>query len=289
MRNLPATFDYERSETLDEALALLQEHGADANVIAGGTDLVIKIAEKEIRPKKLIDIGRITDLERLFEAGDFIHIGALTTFHTLENSRLIKEKIPILRIAAANMGNPQVRNRATIGGNLANASPAADSAPPLLALGGEVVLNSKAGERVVPITDFFLDVEKTVLKADELITEIRIPLQGSNGSSGIFIKLGKRKAASLSIVSTAIVLAHSNGICAKARIAMGAVAPTPIRAKKTEDFLKGKKLTEQVIQKAAELAAGETAPVSDNRASQQYRKEMSKVLVRQGIEQALQF
>lgn len=288
MKTLLSEFDYLRPETLDEALDMIREHGDDASVIAGGTDLVIKIAEKIMSPKTLIDIGRIEELDQIFEEDEVIHIGAMTTFDTIENSSLIREKTPVLHLAAASVGNAQVRNRGTIGGNLANASPAADSAPPLLALDCEVVLTSHAGERVLPLTAFFLDLEKTAIEADELLKEIRIPLNGSKALPSSFIKLGKRKAACLSVVCTAVVLAHSSGVCTKARIGIGAVAPTPMRAKAAEAFLEGKTLSDQVIAEAADLAVNETTPISDIRASREYRKEMSRVLVRRGIEQVLQ-
>ncbi len=285
MKTILEPFDYVAPATANEAVSLLDGTGGRAKILAGGTDLVWQMAKKKVNPQLLIDIGNVRELDFIDHTGDTLRIGALTTFRSIETSALIHDKAPILASAAASMGKPQIRTRGTIGGNLANRSPAADGATPLLVLNAQIVMVSDSGERTLPITEFYR--EETALRPDELLTEIRVPLQESSEATGDFIKLGVRKAACLSIVSVSVLLARDNGKCAWARVAFGASAPTPIRAYGAEDFLAGEKLTDHVIQQAAEIAADETRPISDIRASKEYRKEVARVLVRRAIENAL--
>ena len=284
MRTILPEFVHLQPDTLEEALSVMAGNGPQDKVLAGGTDIVPKLASKEIQPGRLIDIGRIEQLAQIRVDEEALHIGSMVRIHTLESSGVIAEKAPILSAAAARMANLQVRNLGTIGGNLINASPAADLAPPLLALGAEVVLRSPNGQRVLPLCDFFLEPGKTAIGSGELLEEIRIPVKPGSSS---FIKLGRRQAACLSIASVAVFLVHSNDQCREVRIGMGAVGPTPLRALEAEAFLKGKTLSESVIEQASEIAAGETAPISDLRASREYRIKMCQVLVRRCLEQAL--
>ncbi len=286
MKTLLQEFEYQRPTSLNEAVTLMGEPGDDVRVIAGGTDLVVKMAEGKMNPKTLIDINDILELSGIQEQEGSLSIGAATPFSAIETSSLIQEKALILGKAAGSIGNAQIRNRGTIGGNLANGSPAADSATVLLALDGEAVLAGSAGERVVPLSDFFVDAEKTIIQPNEILKAVQIQI--SERVSSAFIKLGRRQAACLSVVNTAVALTMEGDVCTKARIALGAVAPIPMRATVAESHLAGKTLTPEVIQQAADLAANETTPISDIRASREYRKEMSRVLVRRGINEALQ-
>lgn len=287
MKTLLNTFDYVAAKTIGEVTSLLDQYGDRSKIIAGGTDLITKMARNEVSPECVIDIGPTDELEFITETNGFIRIGALATFHDVETSPLIRAKAPILASAAASMGKPQIRNRGTIGGNLANGSPAADSAPPLLALDAEVALVSKTGERTLPLTEFFLEAGKTAMKPEEMLTEVRVPLNNSDRATGEFIKLGTRKAACLSIACVSVLIARDNRDCSLARIALGAVAPTPMRAFSAEEFLTGRELTDQVLAEASEIAAGETRPISDIRATAEYRREASRVLVRRSIERVL--
>jgi carbon-monoxide dehydrogenase medium subunit len=287
MKTLLNTFDYVAAKTIGEVTSLLDQYGDRAKIIAGGTDLIGQMAKQKSCPEWLIDIGRIAELDFISESNGTLRIGALATFHDIEISPVMRANAPILASAAARMGKPQIRNRGTIGGNLANGSPAADSASPLLALDAEVVLVSKTGERSLPLTDFFLDHEKTALRSDEMLTEIRVPRNKLGGAKGEFIKLGLRMAACLSIACVSVLIGRDNRDCTLARIALGAVAPTPIRAFRAEEFLTGKELTDQVLDEVSEIVAGETRPISDVRATKEYRREASRVLVRRAIERVL--
>ncbi|MFH1116088.1 MAG: xanthine dehydrogenase family protein subunit M [Pseudomonadota bacterium] len=285
MQTILEPFEYAAPSTVNEAVSLLDGHGEQVKVLAGGTDLVWQMAKKKVQPELLLDIGNIRELDFIVQTGDTLRIGALTTFSAVETSALIHDKAPILASAAASMGKPQIRTRGTIGGNLANRSPAADSATPLLVLNAHVVMVGKFGERTLPLPEFYR--EETALRPDELLTEIRVPLHELGAAKGDFIKLGVRKAACLPIVSVSVLLGQEHGDCTWARVAFGAAAPTPIRAYRAEDFLTGTRLTDDVIRQAAEIAADETRPISDVRASKAYRKEVAGVLVRRAIENAL--
>jgi len=192
-------------------------------------------------------------------------------------SSIVRERAPALAEAVNVLASPHIRNRATIAGNLCNASPAADTAPSLLALDASVKLQSADEERIVPLSQFFLGPEQTVTKPDEVLTEVIIPLQ--EGASA-FIKLGRRKAFTLSVASVAAFAKVNNGKFEEVRIALGAVAPTPIRARKVEEALKGKDISEDNVEKAAQLVKEECWPITDVRASAEYRTEMSYVLTK---------
>ncbi len=277
-------FEYVTPATVDEAVSILDRDGDRAKVVAGGTDLICQMAKKKVNPEILVDIGRIKDLDFITQSDDTLRIGARTTFHRMEMSELLRRNTPILVSAAEAMGKPQIRNRGTIGGNLANGSPAADGAVPLLALDADVVIAGPSGERTLPLTEFYR--KETALKAGELLTEVRIPLQEADRVKGHFIKLGIRLAACLSVVNVSVLIGRDNGTCSSARIALGAVAPVPMRAYRAEAFLMGKELTDQVVREAARIAADETQPISDVRASKEYRKEAAEVLIRRAIEEA---
>jgi carbon-monoxide dehydrogenase medium subunit len=273
---------------IDEALALLAEHKGKATVLAGGTDLVPLVNYYELKPDILIYTGGIGSAYIKEEDGELL-IGAGTTWTELTASSLVAEKAGILVEAAKQGGCVATRNAGTIGGNLANASPAADLATPLLAMDAELLLKSANGDRVVPIKEFFTGPGETVLKPDELLVEIHIPpVKGKTA----FLKLGRRKAMTLSVVNVAVRLemAKKNPgtlrICNEARIALGAMAPTPLRCIKSEKMLKGKTIDKASMDECAAEAIAETSPVDDKRATAWYRKKAGTALVARALSQA---
>ena len=268
-----------KAESPQEACALLARHGGKARLLAGGTDLMVALNLRQSSPEVLVYIGD-SGLNYIKEEGDNLIIGAGTALSEILDSALVKEKAPLLVETISHMASVAIRNVGTIGGNLANASPAADSATALLALGASLKIVSKGGERTVPVGQFFTGPGKSVLGADEIIQEIWIPAQ-AEGTKWGYRKIGKRKAQSLSIVSVAICCPLNGGTCKGVRIALGAVAPTPILAVGASALLEGKTLNESLINETAKAAANATSPVDDVRSSAWYRRRASEALVRQ--------
>jgi carbon-monoxide dehydrogenase medium subunit len=285
-RRLPK-FEYLRPSTLDEALSLLSQHKGRAKAIAGGTDILPKLKRREIQaPEYLIDLKGIPHLDYIEhdEVGG-LRLGALVTIHALEASSVVRESFGVLHQAAESMASTQVRNRGTVAGNLCNAVPSADTAPPLLTLEASLKLRSQKGERIVKIEDFFTGPNETVLTDEEILEEIRVPDLPPH-SSGVYLKLTPRRSMDLALVGVAAVAVAEDGICNDIRIALGAVAPTPMRARQAEDIVRGQKLSDGLIEKAAEIASGECQPISDHRASREYRCHMVEVLTKRAIQQA---
>ena len=268
-----------KAESPQEACDLLARHGSKARLLAGGTDLMVALNLMQSSPEVLVYIGD-SGLNYIKEEGDNLIIGAGTALSEILDSALVKEKAPLLVETISHMASVAIRNVGTIGGNLANASPAADSATALLALGASLKIVSKGGERTVPVGQFFTGPGKSVLGADEIIQEIWIPAQ-AEGTKWGYRKIGKRKAQSLSIVSVAICCPLNGGTCKGVRIALGAVAPTPILAVGASALLEGKTLNESLINETAKAAANATSPVDDVRSSAWYRRRASEALVRQ--------
>jgi CO/xanthine dehydrogenase FAD-binding subunit len=284
-RRLPR-FDYLAPTTLAEAISLLSRHKGKARIIAGGTDLVPKLKRREIKaPEYIIDLKGIPGLDKITPDNGGMTIGPLVTIGAVEASPHLRQNFPILAQAARSMASPQVRNRGTIAGNICNAVPSADSGPALLTLGARLKIISPKGERTISIEDFFTGPNQTTLTDEEILAEIRLPVMPPN-TKGEYLKLGPRRAMDLAIVGVAALVTAQDGVCKDIRLALGAVAPTPIRAKKAEAVLKGQKPTEETIEKAAKAAAGEAKPIDDHRASAEYRREMVAVLVKRAITQA---
>ncbi len=281
-------FEFFSPASLDGALELLEQYGDEAKLIAGGTDLLVQMKSKLIAPKQVINLLGVPELSGLGQNGKGLRVGALTKHAALENSPLLRKGWGILAAAAHKVGSPQIRNLGTVGGNVGNASPAADTAPALLALEASVVLISRRGERRIPLESFFVGPGVTVLKKDEILKEILLPEVPAH-SVGAYLKLGRRKSLDLALASTAVLLTLNpqTGVCQRARVALGAVSSTPLRARETEKLLIGKTLDEKVIQEAGKVAQGECQPISDIRASAEYRKEMIKVLVGRAIQKAM--
>jgi carbon-monoxide dehydrogenase medium subunit len=286
MRKLPK-FAYFRPESFSAALALLKEHSGKIRPLAGGTDLFIAMKEKGAGWENVMDLKAISDAAFIRTGKGSIEIGALATVRDVEASALIRRTIPFLAAAAGTIGSVQVRNRATIGGNLCNAAPSADMAPALLCLGAKGEIIDTAGTKEVPLEDFFLGPGKTVLGDSALLKRIIVPLPPPN-SAGIYYKESPRRAMDLAVAGVACFLTLDEGKkkCVACRIALGAVAPTPIRAKKAEKLLIGREITENVIAAAADAAAAEASPISDVRGSAEFRREMVKVYVRKGLNEA---
>jgi CO/xanthine dehydrogenase FAD-binding subunit len=273
-------FDLLMPKTLAEALGLLAEGAPDAIPIAGGTNLIPDMRSGLLSPSVVVNIARLEELCGIWRENGHVVVGGGTTIAELLASPLIAEHAQVLRQATATFANPMVRNRATVGGNLGNASPAADTAPPLLVLGAEVELACREGARTVPLEEFFVHVRDTVCKPVELATSIRWPVPAPGSVSG-FRKLALRKAEAIAVVSVAVMVEPDEaGCCRQVRVALGAVAPTPIRAHAAEDALRGRPLTSETIAKAADLTASATCCIDDIRGSGAYRQRVVAVLTR---------
>jgi carbon-monoxide dehydrogenase medium subunit len=276
-------FDYQKVHSLQDALEAVSALKGISVFMAGGTDLLVQIKEGKRRPHRVIDVKGIHEMDGLATSGDELSVGALTSIRTLETSPSTLGKVPLLAQAAAKLGSVQVRHRATIGGNLCNASPSAETAPALLALDAKAVICGKAGTRVVKLTDFFLRPGETALGNGEMLTHLKIPLT-RNRQGSVYYKLSTRKAMDLAFVGVAVLLELGRGDqISKARIALGAVAPTPIRVPSAEKRLEGTVLDLDAARESAELAAQSCKPISDLRASAEYRREMVRQLCEQGL------
>jgi len=277
--------EYIRPQNLKEALRVMKKRGGRTILIAGGTNVIPDMRGKTIKPQVLLDISHLKNLSYVKEEKKRIRIGSLTTISELVSSKVIQNFASILSEAANQLGNPLVRSRATIGGNLADASPAADTAVPLLVLDASIV-TERDGEkrREIPIDQFFVGPNQTVLKPDEIIKEIFFPKPDPK-SKIAYIKLGLRNAMAISVVSVALLMEMEREECKEVRIGLGAVAPKPMRAYGVEEVLTGKKINGKLIQSCCEEVEKEVQPITDIRASAEYRRSMTSVLLRRLIQQ----
>ncbi len=272
---------------MSHAVDLLRKHGERAKVLAGGQSLIPVMKLRLASPEVLIDIGRIPGLSLLKEDGNTLRIGAMTRHRELEESKLIQTRYPLLADTAAVLGDPEVRNAGTIGGALAHADPAGDWGAALLAFDAKLVATGPKGKRTLSIDEFFTDTFTTALKPVEVLTEIRIPKPGPR-SGGAYKKL-KRKTGDFATVAVGAQLKlDTKGAVESVRIGMGAVGPTPVRAKRAEEFLTGKVATTDNLGRAAKLAAEESKPTSDLRGSEEYKRAMVEVFARRALETAVQ-
>ena len=279
--------DYSRATTIEEALASMERATKPYRVIAGGTDLLLQAQRgKGNRPVSLISISDVDELAGMEVSSEGLRIGAVTKLADIERSNLLKGGLQVLTQGIKEVGSLQIRHLATIGGNICNASPSADTIPALLALEASVIILSPKGKRSVPLLQFFLGPGKTVLRRNELLASIIIPSLPTD-ACGIYIKLKSRGALDLAIVSVAVLLVKKDGVL-DPRIALGAVAPTPIRAKLAESLLaKAPCIDDATIRQAALQASIEASPITDVRASAEYRKEMVKTLTERALHQVI--
>lgn len=277
-------FDFYQPTTLAEASRLLKDNGPGGRFLAGGTDLVIAMKEKGLLPKYIVDLKRVPGLTGIRENSDgSIAIGALTTMYAIETSPVIKKKYPFLAQSAAEVGSIQIRNRATIGGNMANATPSADVAPSLIALNATAKIASAAGERTVSMEEFFRGPGQNVMSTDEILTAITIPKTGPQ-MVGEYIKFSPRDMMDLAYIGVAVTYNFaSDKKCSGVRIVLGAVAPTPLRAKNSEALLEGQVLSEELAAKVGDEAARESKPISDVRSSADYRRAMVGVMTKRAL------
>lgn len=268
--------------SVQEALRLLAEYGPQARVIAGGTDLLLELERGVRRASVLIDISRTPGLDGIALEGNEVRLGPLVTHNRLVASPVVVDRLFPLAQAAWSVGAPAIRNRGTLGGNLITASPANDTIAPLMALGATLVLRSLRGERRVPIHEFYRGVRQVDMAPDEMLVEVQVPAMAP-GERGVFLKLGLRRALAISVVNVAAVVRLEDGIVTRARIALGSVAPTVIRAREAEGVLVGSPLSPEQVEEAANLAARAAVPIDDIRAGAEYRREMVRTLVRRAL------
>jgi carbon-monoxide dehydrogenase medium subunit len=284
---IPAAFDYHAPETLAEALALLERHGEEAKILSGGQSLLPLLKLRLGQVAHLVDIGRVPGLEYIKEEGGFLKIGAATRESALERSELVRSKYPILLDTAAVIADPVVRNRATVGGNLAHGDPANDHPATMLALGASVVAQGPKGERTIPIESFFTGLFATALATNEVLTEIRVPIPPPR-SGGAYVKL-ERKVGDFATAGAAVqVTLGAKGEVERAGIGLTAAGPKPIKAVEAEQYLKGKKPDEATITEAARLTATAAVPSADRRGAVDYKREMAHVLTARALHIAIQ-
>jgi CO/xanthine dehydrogenase FAD-binding subunit len=284
IRRLPK-FEYHTPVSIVEALDLMAHHGNNGRFIAGGTDLLPAMKKREIMPEHLVSLSGIAALKGIVVdmKGD-VQIGALATLAEIERSDIVNKQFPPLRDAVNVMASAQVRTLATIGGNLCSAVPSADTAPPLIALNASLSLIGPGGERNVPVEDFFTGPKESVCRANEILAAILIP-KPEPLSSGCYLKLMRRHAMDLALVGVAacLKLDGDKKVCKKARVALGAVAPIPIRVPEVEALLINRAIDETLVTEAARIAGMQCRPISDIRASLEYRCSMVEVITRRAV------
>ncbi|MBN1104094.1 MAG: xanthine dehydrogenase family protein subunit M [Deltaproteobacteria bacterium] len=274
-------FEYHTPASLPEAFDLLSTYGKDAKLLAGGTDLILAMKKRTATPSHLINLKTIPGLSGITANGEGLRIGALTTMAEIERSGVIREDYSPLWDAACVMASPQVRTLATVGGNLVSAVPSADTAPPLMVLSAQAHITGLSGERTCPVEDLFSGPSTCNIAPTDILTHITIPFPKGKG---VYLKIMRRAALDLALVGVAAFLSMDGGnVCTDVKIALGAVAPTPIRAALAEGILRGKALTEALADEAGKSAGRECRPISDVRASEEYRRNMVEVLTKRAL------
>ena len=280
-------FDYQEPTTLKKAFSLMEKHGDDARVIAGGTSLIIMMRQRLLMPKIVISLGRIPKFDRIaYNAKEGLRIGAGARHRDIELSAAVKKHYPLLHETFRKVAQPRIRNMGTVGGNLAAGDPLTDPGASLIALDAEITLTSSKGQRTLPLDEFFIDYYQTALEPGELLTEIRVPPPQRPGWA--HIKFTPRSVEDFATVGVAVTLKASNGTCEDIRIGLNSVASTIVRARKAEEVLRGKPISDAALQEMGEVAATECDPTDDNRGSAEYKLDLVKVLVRRAAHEALQ-
>ena len=279
-------FDYQEPTTLKKAFDLMDKHGEDARVIAGGTSLLIMMRQRLLTPKMVISLGRIPKFDRItYRPKDGLRVGAGARHRDIELSSAVQKHYPLLQETFRKVAQPRIRNMGTVGGNLAGGDPLTDPGASLIALDAEVTLASRKGERRLRLDEFFIDYYQTALEPGELLTEIHVPPPQRPGWS--HIKFTPRSIEDFATVGVAITLKASSGTCEDIRIGLNSVASTIVRARKAEEVLRGKPATDTALRDMGEVASTECDPTDDNRGSAEYKREMVKVLVRRAAAEAL--
>ena len=280
-------FDYQEPTTLKKAFSLMQKHGDDARVIAGGTSLIIMMRQRLLTPKVVISLGRIPKFDRVaYSSKDGLRIGAGARHRDIELSSAVKKHYPLLHETFRKVAQPRIRNMGTVGGNLAGGDPLTDPGASLIALDAEVTLTSIKGQRILRLDEFFIDYYQTAMEPGELLTQIHVPPPQRPGWS--HIKFTPRSIEDFATVGVAITLQANNGTCDDSRIGLNSVASTIVRARKAEEVLRGKPITDTNLQEMGEVAATECDPTDDNRGSAEYKRDLVKVLVRRAAQEAYQ-
>ena len=280
-------FEMAMPGSVDECLTVLAQRGSEAKLVAGGTDLLPQMKNGVTRPGCVVDISRLSELRSIaLDASGGLRLGAAVAARQIERDARLSKAFPSLVESAALVGSIQIRNLATVGGNLCNAAPSADMAPPLIALEAEAVIAGPNGRRRVPLATFFEGVRKTVLGPDELLIELVVPAPGPR-SGGHYLRHTPRRELDIAVVGVASQITLSNGVCGKARISLASVAPTPVRATAAERMLEGQPLTKERVEEAAKLAVEAARPISDQRGSAEFRKHLVRVLTRRTLTTAL--
>jgi len=283
---IPGSFEYHVPQTVDKAIALLARLGDGAKILAGGQSLLPAMRFRLASPEALVDINRLRDLSYVEERGDHLAIGALTREYQLEESPLVARSYPLLLDTARVVADPLVRNRATVGGNLAHADPANDHPATMLAYGATVVARGPAGTRTIAIDDFFVGLFENSLQPGEILAEIRIPKPAA-GSGGAYLKL-ERKVGDYAVAAVAVQLQLAGGVVGGVRIGLTNVGPVPARAQNAEAALAGKAATDDVIEAAGRAAAAECDPSADLRGAVDYKRDMVRVLTKRAVGRAIE-
>ena len=276
-------FDYLRPQTVQELTELLDKYKGESKILAGGTDLLVLMRDKVLRPKYVIDIKGIEELHKISQDNGYLRIGATVTLNELLKSDVVNERFKILCDAARAVADSIIRNRATLVGNICNASPAADTAPSLLVLGASVEVCGPSGERIIPINEFFTGVKKTALADEEFVEAVRIPIPPT-GTKGVYFKHGRTRGEDLSIVGVAVLSSDSGR---KVRIALSSVFKTPLYIPEAEEIFKKSWNLDEKIEQAVKLIKEKIAPITDVRASAEYRTHMAEVLTRRALREIL--
>ena len=280
-------FELALPSTVPECLAALSD-GGDVRMVAGGTDLLPQMKNGLVKPARVVDLSGIPALQKLEVDGDgALHIGPAVSARTVELSEIVRNGFLAVAEGAGVIGSHQVRNLATVGGNVCNAAPSADVSPPLVAMDAVVVIEGPDGQRLLPISDFFQGVRRTALQPGELVVEFVVPAPGT-GSGGTYLRHTPRRELDIAVVGVGTQLTIQNGTCTKARIALGAVAPVIVRATEAEASLEGQEITSELLDKAAALAVNSAKPISDQRGSAEYRLHLTRVLTRRTLQTAFE-
>lgn len=288
LKSLP-TFEYFSPQSLKEACSFLKAHENGAKIVAGGTDLLIDMKYRKVTPRYLVGLRTLPELSRVtFGDQEGLRIGAMVTHQEIMDGPIINEKFKSIALACSQVGTPQIRNMGTVGGNVCNAAPSADSVPPLMAYSATVTIAGAESDRVLPLEEMFIGPGENCLKAGEILAEIRVPVAPPH-TGAVYVRLPARTGKDIAAVGVAVLITldPTSGACNDVKIVLGAVAPTPIRSRKAEAALNGEKPGEDLINRAALLSAEEAKPISDVRSSLDYRTEMVRVLTGQALNQAL--